>query len=149
MSNNELPEDNTEMILKKIYERLSDKSVKKELYDAIEKIEKIYGYPIDITLIINDNRSDLGVNTYNEDSYNYGQQLDYDYILKKPQDGTMKLSEFIKFLSDEDPELKICIDPIYLKHGINDICNVLLTTFNNKVIIVPKPTEVNEANNRN
>lgn len=149
MNNSELPEDKRDIVLKKIYERLSDKSVKKELYDSIKKIEDIYGYPIDIALIITDTNETFGVDTYNEDSYRYGQEMDYDYMLKKPQDGTMKLSEFKQFLSEEDPELKICIDPIYLKQGINEIGNVLLTTYNNKVIIVPKPTETNETNNSN
>jgi hypothetical protein len=141
MGNSELPEDKRDMVLRKIYERLSDKSVKKELYDSIKKIEEIYGYPIDIALIITDMDSQLGIDTYNEDSYNYSMDMNYGDMLKKPDDETMKLSEFRKFLSEEDPDLKICIDPIYLKEGINEIGNVLLTTYDNKVIIVPKPVE--------
>lgn len=146
MSNSELPEDKRDTVLKKIYERLSDKSVKKELHTAIKKIEEIYGYPIDIALIITDMNDPLGIDTYNEDSYNYSMDMNYDEMLKKPKDGTMKLSEFSKFLIEEDPELKLCIDPIYLKKGMNEIGNVLLTTYNNKVIIVPKPVDENEKN---
>jgi len=138
MDNNELPEDKRNMVLKKIYERLSDKSVKKELHDSIKKIEEIYGYPIDIALIVADLDDPLGVDTFNEDSYNYSMDMNYDEMLKKPSDETMKLSELKKFLSEEDPDLKICIDPIYLKQGINEIRNVLLTTYDDKVIIVPK-----------
>jgi len=140
-NSSELPEEKRDNILRKIYERLSDRNVKNELNIAIKKIEEIYGYPIDITLIVKDSNESFGIDTYNEDSYDYMMDMNHEDMLKKPEETTMKLSEFIKYISEEDKNLKVGIDPIYLEKGVNEIGNVLLTTFNDKIIIVPKPTK--------
>jgi hypothetical protein len=50
----------------------------------------------------------------------------------------MELHELVNYLASEDQTLHVHIDPIYLKDGINEIKNVILTTLDDKVIIVPK-----------
>ena len=135
------PDEERNNILRKIYLRLSDPNVKKELNGAIKKIEEIYGYPIDISLIVGEN-DPIDMDTFNEDTYDYMMRQDYKELLEKPDDSAMTLDQLIMFLSEEDGDLKVSIDPIYLKKGRNDVYNVLLTTFENKVIIVPKPVEV-------
>ena len=48
-----------------------------------------------------------------------------------------RLKDFISMLEDEDGDLKLSFDPIYLKKGINNINNMLITTIGDKIIIVP------------
>lgn len=137
------PEENRDIILRKIFERLSNPEIKKELSDSIKKIEEIYGYPIDISLIIGES-DPIEMDTFNEDSYDYMMRQDYKQLLEKPSDNTMTLEQLILFLTQEEGDLKVSIDPLYLKRGRNDIHNVLLTTFEDKVIIVPKPVKEDE-----
>lgn len=50
---------------------------------------------------------------------------------------TMKLSEFVTHLKKEKTDFDVYIDPIYLKKGVNEIVDVLITTLERKMIIVP------------
>lgn len=121
--------DNFEDIIKRIQNKL-DKNP--ELQDEIEKhilaIQEIFEHPIEVNLIYGDEIFD----DYDEDGELFEDLENVD--LSK----SMTINEFIDFLSKEkEGNLKIAIDPIYLKKGINEITNVLITTYDDKAIIVP------------
>lgn len=53
----------------------------------------------------------------------------------------MKLGDFIDHISKEDRDYNLYIDPLYMNKGVNEINDVLTTTVNNAVIIIPITTK--------
>ena len=90
----------------------------------ITNIEEIFDTNVEINIVANED-IDTYLDTFNEYSED---NLEYD---------GMTLKEFINYLSTEEENLMVSIDPIYLKEGINEINNVILTTLGDKVVIVP------------
>lgn len=67
----------------------------------------------------------------------YGEFIDSKKI-EIPRDvPTMTLGEFISHISNEDNEFKVYIDPLYMRKGVNEINDVLTTTVDDAVIVVP------------
>jgi hypothetical protein len=120
-----------ERIQKEIEEKLeANPSLKDEIEAYVDRIEEILGYSVDLHVVYLEGVSDY-IETLNE----------YDDIeISK----AMTLRQFIDFLDEEDENLEVNIDPIYLKKGINSINNILLTTVGDKLIIVPKINEKDE-----
>lgn len=126
-------EDEFNRIVKEIETKLENNpKLKRELEKNIENIETILGYQVDVTVIYME-----GVKEYEEELNGYN--LNFDNENK-----AISLSEFVNYINEEDDELELCIDPIYLKKGVNKITNVLVTTINDCVIIVPKGKKENE-----
>ena len=53
----------------------------------------------------------------------------------------MRLGDFIDHLAQEDRDFKMYIDPLYMKEGVNEINDVLTTTVNDAIIVVPITTK--------
>lgn len=115
-------------IMREIEEKLTNNpELKAEIQNSVANIERILGYEVDVSVIYN-----KGVNEYQEI------MDDYDLDVDDENEVEMKLSEFINFIEEEDLDNKVVIDPLYLKDGLNYITNVLVTTIDDTVIIVPK-----------
>ena len=96
-----------------------------------DELSKIFEIDVDITLIFDDD-----VESYKSvfDGYEVNDEVEYDI---NTNNTTMVLSEFTNMLNDEDKNLNLSFDPIYLKKGINNIEDILITTYNDNIIIVP------------
>ena len=122
-----------EDLVKGIDERMSDPKLKKKVNDAVRVIEEIFEAQIDISLVYT-----IGLEEYKDIYDNY----DLDELKKKPKKEVMTVKEFISCFDGESEDLKITMDGIYLKKGLNDINNMYVTTLDdNKIIIAPKPIE--------
>ena len=120
-------------ILKRIEKKLNrNPQLKRKLASHIESIEEILENKIDVTVVF-----DKGVDDYEDEFEKYQFNLDDHYE-------SMELGEFINFIGEEDETYKVFIDPLYLKKGINNITNVLVTTIDDAVIIVPKSDKKDE-----
>ncbi len=54
-----------------------------------------------------------------------------------PNQPTMKMTDVIESLNKENGHFDVYVDPLYLNKGVNEIIDILITTKDNKVIIVP------------
>ena len=123
-----------EKIMREIEQKLKNNpKLKEEIQNSVANIERILGYEVDVSVIYN-----RGVSDYEQELEGYNLDIDDDV------DEEIKLKDFIKFIEDEDSDYKVMIDPLYMKKGVNKITNVLVTTVDDYVIIVPKTSEENE-----
>jgi hypothetical protein len=107
---------------KMIKHKLKNKKIKDELEKYILKIQSIFECDINISLVFNDNEYVSGIS--DRETFNTEKK--------------MPLADLINTLNSEDKSLYVNIDPIYLKDGINEINNILLTSIDDKLIIIPK-----------
>ena len=119
---NEWTEDERNEHFQMIKHKLKSKTIKNKLETHISAIQKIFECPISISLVFD-----------NDDKYT-SEVTNREVFGKK----RMLLSDFIEFLNSEDKSLYVNIDPIYLNNGINEIKNILLTSIDDKLIIVPQ-----------
>lgn len=120
--NKEWTEEERNEHLEMIKHKLKNATIKDKLEKHMDEIQKIFECPISVSLV------------FGGDNYT-GQVDERDEFLTSKK---MPLSDFVSFLTDEDQSLYVTIDPLYLKDGINELSNVLVTTVDDKVIIVPK-----------
>lgn len=113
--------------LEKIEKKLNDNpELRTEIRAMHDKLEEIFETPIEITLVDN-----TLINDY-ENRYSM-------FVDTSIDDDTFTVREFIEYISEElDSNMKVAIDPCYLHEGINEINNLLLTTYDDNVIIVPQ-----------
>jgi hypothetical protein len=104
--------------------KLSDDKILAKIDGHLKKISKLVDCGVEINFII----------MPHVENYEEIQERD-DYEI--PEFPTMKLKHFIEHLKKEDGEMDVYVDPIYLKKGVNAIVDVLITTTEEKMIIVP------------
>lgn len=120
-------EEEFQKIIKEIEDKLEkNPELKDEIQKNVENIEKILGYQIDVSVVYMQ-----GLDEYDEIMQKTNIDLDID---EEP----MRLQDFIDFIGEEDRELKVIIDPLYMKNGLNKISNVITTTLDDYIVIVPK-----------
>lgn len=120
-------------IIGEIKDRMdANPELREKIKSHVESIEEIFGYPIEVSLVYL-----KGVSEYIDIFNDYD---DEEIDLSQ----TMTLGDFIDFIKVEDRNLDFAIDPIHLKRGINGIVNVLVTTVDDKVIIVPLTSKEDE-----
>lgn len=108
-----------------VNKRLEDEAVTKKIDGYLAKISKLVGCEVELI---------FKVEPYLDD-YLEMQDSDDFYIPKLP---TLKLHEFVDHLQRErDGNLNVYIDPLHLSKGVNEIKDVLITTQNSTLIIVP------------
>lgn len=116
---------NVDKILKEIQEKLeAHPELREEIKELVNRIEEIFETNVEINIVANED-VDGYLEVFNEYSK---ENLEYD---------AMTLNQLIDYLNTEEGDLKVSIDPLYLKEGINEINNVILTTLGDKVVIVP------------
>jgi len=125
-------EDEYMKLVKKINKKMENPVLRKQVDEAISKIETIFDTQIDISLVFR-----VGLEEYKEifNEYNENGQLEDDL-----PDNVLTLGDLKKYLDNEtDNNLKLTIDPLFLdKKGINEIYDLLITTLDDRIILVPK-----------
>ena len=125
-------------------ERINQKmnEIDRKLKNNPKLIEVINNHIFSIEEILETN---IQVNILFFDDYNehINEMNNSLFIEEKNYNDTITLEEFIGFFNDEEKNMKVLFDPIYLKKGLNEIKNLLITTVDDKIIIVPK-TNKNE-----
>jgi hypothetical protein len=127
----DLGDETRENFMKRIDKKFKDNP---ELHEEIDgylyRLTEIFGHEVEININI-----ESSVENYISifDQYN----MDSDDVVLDG-DG-IALKDFIEILKREEEygENTVHIDPINLKEGINKINDFLMTTIDNKVIIIP------------
>jgi len=114
---------------KKRYEevnkKLSDPTISSKIDKYLQKISKLVDCDVELNFTI----------LPHLDDYAEMQESD-EFVI--PEYPTMKLGDFVNHLNKEqDGSFDVYVDPIYLKSGVNEIVDMLITTLDKKVIIVP------------
>jgi len=112
--------------IQEIENGLQRPEIKKKIDKLINELNELFG--CDFTLMYD----------FFPEAEEYGNLIDQNKINVPKRDvDTMTLGELISHISKEDKNYRVFIDPIYLKKGVNEINDVLTTTINNDVIVVP------------
>jgi hypothetical protein len=129
-------EDNQEERYKKRVEELNKKllepKIKKKIDNFLYKMTDELNCDVEILF-----------NVYPEvDEYaDYMDSEDFEVPTQIP---TMKLKDFVNHINKENMDYNVFIDPIYLKKGLNEINDVLTTTLDDNMIIVPISDKTNK-----
>lgn len=122
-------EDNQEERYRKRVEelnkKLQDVKIKKKIDNFLLKMTQELNCDVEILF-----------NVYPEVD-EYGDYMDSEEFEIPTEIPTMKLKDFVNHINKEDMNYNVFIDPIYLKKGLNEINDVLTTTLDNNMIIVP------------
>lgn len=111
--------------LEEVYSRITDKKISKKIDTYLRKISELTDCNVELNFSIIP-ELDKYQEIRDEDTYHI------------PEAPTMKLGTFVDHLNKEaDGELGIYIDPIYLKSGVNEIIDIIITTVDEKMILVP------------
>jgi hypothetical protein len=108
-----------------VSKKLNDPKISKKVDDYLKKIALL----VDCDVELNFNVLPF------VDDYS---QIQESGEFKIPEHPTMKLHQLVDHLTKEhDQSLDVYIDPIYLRSNVNEIVDVLITTIDQKIIIVP------------
>lgn len=106
--------------------RLDEPKLKKKVDDFLRDMTKELNCEVEINF-----------NVYPE-AEEYEEYMDSDeFRIPTYTLPPMKLGDFVNHLTKEDFDYEVFIDPIYLKQGLNEVNDVLTTTVDRKIIIVP------------
>lgn len=123
-----MEENRDEKYIKRVAEvnaKLNDPKIKKKIDTFINSMVKMLDCDVEVLFDVYPE-----VEEYDE----YMESEDF----KIPSEmTTMNLGEFINHIKSEDFNYNVYIDPVYLKKGLNEINDVLTTTVDNNMIIVP------------
>lgn len=130
---NEENEEEFNKFLDRIRDKLVDNpELNDEIEDNIARLSEIFETDVNINLEYYPN-----VENYRETFKKYNVD-DIDKSSIQPDlESVMTLTDLKVMLDEEEEELKLCIDPIYIKDGINDINDMLVTTLNDRIILIP------------
>lgn len=121
-------DDELDKFLERIRLKMEDNpELKDEVEVLVTRLGDIFEAEIDLNI-----KFDPNVEDYKKEFIKYE---DEEFI--PANKGTMRVDDLSKLLEDEESDLYLSIDPIYLKNGINDINDMLVTTYENKIILVP------------
>lgn len=121
-------ENEFDKFLENLKNRLDNNpDIKEKIQDHIDALEELFEADVDVNIVYNSN-----VNEYREiyDAYK-------GKIVEPDDESIMILEDFLGMLNNEEKHLKLSFDPLYLKEGINNVNNMLITTYDDNIIIVP------------
>jgi hypothetical protein len=122
-------------------EENSEERYKKRVGEVNKKLEnpklkkKIENFLLKLTAEL-DCEVEILFNVYPEID-EYGDYMETEEFEMPKDIPTMSLRDFVGHINKEDMKYNVYIDPIYLKKGLNEINDVLTTTVDNNMIIVP------------
>lgn len=125
---NKNDDDELNDFIEKLNQKFDDEpDLKGEVQFMIDRLAEIFENDVDINVKVNGKLEE------------YKQALvSYDVEEFNVKDSnTMKVGELLDILNDEDKNLDLTFDPIHLKEGINNTVNIYVTTFEDKLILVP------------
>lgn len=109
-----------------VNKKLKDPKIKKRVDKFIDIMTKDLNCDVEIIF-----------NVYPEvDDYEDHMETE-DFQLPSPEIPTMKLGDLIDHINDEDYNFNVYIDPLYLRKGLNELNDILTTTVDRNMIIVP------------
>lgn len=112
--------------IKEIHNGLQEPKIRKKIDKLLTELNLLFN--CDFTLMYD----------FFPEAEEYKEFINENKVSLPPRDvPTMTLGEFVSHISKEDDQFKIYIDPIYLRKGLNEINDVLTTTVDNKIIVVP------------
>jgi len=71
------------------------------------------------------------------ESEDYADHMQGENFTMPRNSPAMNLGDFVAHIAQEDKKFKVYLDPIYLKEGVNEVNDVLTTTVEDSVIIIP------------
>ena len=128
--------EDSEEDFNKFIDRIKDKldnnpELREEIESNVSRLSEIFETDVNINLEYYPN-----VENYKEIFKKYDVNDIEKPIIQPDLESPMMLSDLKTMLDDED-DLYLCIDPLYIKDGINDINDMLITTVNDRIILVP------------
>jgi hypothetical protein len=115
-----------EIFYENLKRKLSDEVVIKKIYNAKREIEHTLGCQIVLSVANVEEE-------YAEDIFNSLNNIGID-----KKSNSMKLGFLIDYLSSENKDLNVYIDPLHLKPGVNPLTNLVLVAMDDYIILVPK-----------
>ena len=128
--------EDSEEDFNKFIDRIKDKldnnpELREEIESNVSRLYEIFETDVNINLEYYPN-----VENYKEIFKKYDVNDIEKPIIQPDLESPMMLSDLKTMLDDED-DLYLCIDPLYIKDGINDINDMLITTVKDRIILVP------------
>lgn len=121
-------DDEMDKFLNRIKDKLdSNPELKEEVSEMVLRLTEIFEAEIDLSI-----KFDINAEGYREEFVKYEEE---DFQIAS--DDTMMVKDLKILIDEEEQDLHLSIDPIYLKTGINDIKDMLVTTYENKIILIP------------
>lgn len=111
--------------MKELNEKLDDPKIQKQIDSWIDKMSAKLGCSVEVMFNVHPE-----IDEYEEFMESGEFEIPRNVV-------TMKLKDVIEILSFEDGEFKVFMDPIFLKKGLNEINNMLTTTVNDNLIVIP------------
>lgn len=113
--------------MKRVEKLLSNKKIKDKVDEYLGKIQELLDCDVDLTFPYTDpyEKEYMEILT--------GYELDEEFDKQE----TMNVDTFMNFFNDEELDLKMTIDPIYLHEGLNNIVDCIITTLDDRLILVP------------
>ena len=121
----------------KFIDRIKDKlednpDLNDEIEDNIARLSEIFETDVNINLEFYPN-----VENYKETFKKYNVDDMKKSMLEPDLESPMTLTDLKAILDDEEEDLTLCIDPLYIKDGLNDINDMLVTTLKDRIILIP------------
>lgn len=121
----------------KFINRIKDKlennpDLREEIEKNVSRLSEIFETDVNINLEYYPN-----VENYKEMFKKYNVEDIEKPIIQPDLESPMTLNNLKTMLDDEEEDLYLCIDPLYIKDGINDINDMLITTVNDRIILIP------------
>lgn len=117
-------DDDYKKRFEEVNKRLADPEISAKIDKYLQKIAKLADCDVELNFTV----------IPHLDDYMEFQESDEFSI---PEFPTMKLSDFLDHMNKENSDYDVFIDPLYLKKGVNEIIDMLVTTVDKKIIIVP------------
>lgn len=126
-------EEDFEKFLDRIKTKLvNNPDLNDEIEASVSRLSEIFETDVNINLEYYPNEQN-----YKEIFKKYSVDDIEKPIIQPDLESPMTLAELIIMLNDEEQDLFLCIDPLYIKDGINNINDMLITTINDKIILIP------------
>ena len=106
--------------------------LREEIEQNVSRLSEIFETDVNINLEYYPN-----VENYKEIFKKYNVENIEKPIIQPDLESPMTLTNFKTMLDDEEEDLYLCIDPLYIKDGINDINDMLITTVKDRIILIP------------
>lgn len=117
-------DDDYKKRFEEVNKRLADPKISDQIDKYLQKIAKLADCDVELNFT---------VIPHLDDYIEIQESEEYEI----PEFPTMKLSDFLDHMNKEKFDYDVFIDPLYLKKGVNEIIDMLVTTVDRKIIIVP------------
>ena len=129
--------EDSEEDFNKFIDRIKDKldnnpELREEIERNVSRLSEIFETNVNINLEYYPN-----VENYKEVFKKYNKSDFKEAIIQPDLESPMTLNNLKVMLDDEEDDLFLCIDPLYIKNGVNDINDMLITTVNDRIILIP------------